>query len=127
MRAEKVLFIAIIATVIRLFLYSINHNPNLVIFIETMNGMTWTLLWIASVEYVNSRVPARWRTTGQSLLWAAYFGAGAVTVNIFSGRLYESMPMQKVYAINSLMIAAVAAVMGFIIVFTNPKRKTGDA
>jgi PPP family 3-phenylpropionic acid transporter len=111
MKPGIVVMIAIIATSVRLFFYSINSNPHLVIFIETMNGMTWTLLWIASVEYVNSIIPARWRTTGQSLLWAAYFGAGAILGNVISGRLYESMPMQRVYAINSLMVVAVVVLV----------------
>jgi len=92
MAPGKVVFMAILATSLRLFLYSVNSNPNLVIFIEAMNGMTWTLLWVSSVEFVNNIIPAKWRTTGQSMLWAAYFGAGAVTGNIVSGWMYQQMP-----------------------------------
>ncbi|MBE0655009.1 MAG: MFS transporter, partial [Bacteroidales bacterium] len=76
--------------------------------IETMNGITWTLLWLASVEFVNDIVPAKWRTTGQSLLWAAYFGAGAIAGNIIMGRLYQNMNMQKVYAITCVAILSIA-------------------
>jgi PPP family 3-phenylpropionic acid transporter len=123
----KVVMIAISATAIRMFFYSVNSNPHLVIFIETMNGMTWTLLWIASVEYINNLIPASWRTTGQSLLWASYFGAGAVLGNVFSGRLYQSMPMQNVYAINSILIAIIAVLAGFFILCNNKKRKVNDA
>lgn len=119
----KVLLIAIIATAIRLFLYSINNNPNVVIFIETMNGMTWTLLWIAAVEYINGLVPAKWRTTGQSLLWAAYFGAGAVSGNLFSGWLYKQMTMQNVYAINSLIVTGIAILTGLVIFIKNKNSK----
>jgi len=104
MAPGKVVFMAIIATAVRLFLYSINSNPDLVIFIETMNGLTWTLLWVSSVEFVNSLVPAKFRTTGQSMLWAAYFGAGAVSGNILSGWMYQFMPMKQVYATNGFMI-----------------------
>jgi len=86
----KVVLIAIFATALRLFFYSVNNNPNLVILIESMNGLTWTLLWVSAVEFVNNIVPAKWRTTGQSLLWAAYYGAGAVTGNIASGWLLST-------------------------------------
>lgn len=119
----KVVLIAIFATCLRLFLYSINSNPNLVILIESMNGLTWTLLWVASVEFVNSMVPAKWRTTGQSLLWAAYYGAGAVTGNIASGWLYQHMPMKQVYAINSLMIL-LAGIMAIYISFFSKVKQT---
>jgi len=119
MKPGKVVLIAIIATAVRLFLYSVNNNPNMVLFIETMNGMTWTLLWIASVEFVNGVIPAQWRSTGQSLLWAAYFGAGAITGNLFSGWLYDSMPMQRVFAINSILIVVIFFIAGAMVFYKN--------
>jgi PPP family 3-phenylpropionic acid transporter len=114
MAPGKVVFIAIIATSARLFLYSINSNPHLVILIEAMNGLTWTLLWVSCVEFVNNRVPAKYRTTGQSMLWAAYFGAGAVSGNILSGWMYQLMPMDQVYATHALIILVTAAVAFYI-------------
>ena len=107
MDASRPLLIAIIFTAMRLFLYSINNNPFMVIFIEILNGLTWTILWIASVEFVNKRVPSRWRTTGQSLLWASYFGAGAVIGSLLSGNLLDYMNMKMVFAINGVMITVV--------------------
>lgn len=118
----RVVFIAIIATSIRLFLYSVNNNPNLVIFIEAMNGMTWTLLWVSSVEFVNKLIPAQWRTTGQSMLWAAYFGAGAVLGNILSGWMYQLMPMKQVYSTHGWIILVTAGFAIYIFFF----RKTNE-
>jgi PPP family 3-phenylpropionic acid transporter len=118
MAPGKVVFMAVIATSVRLFLYSINSSPDLVIFIEAMNGMTWTLLWVSSVEFVNSKVPAKWRTTGQSLLWAAYFGAGAVSGNILCGWMYQLMPMNKVYMTHSLIILGTAIIALYIFFFS---------
>jgi PPP family 3-phenylpropionic acid transporter len=123
MAPGKVVLMAILATSLRLFLYSINNNPNLVIMIEAMNGMTWTLLWVSSVEFVNNIVPAKWRTTGQSMLWAAYYGAGAVTGNIVCGWMYQQMPMKQVYATNSLMIL-ITGIVAFYIFFFSKMNKT---
>lgn len=102
--AGKVLIIAIFGTALRLLLYYLNGNPYMVIGIESLNGITWTLLWIAAVEFVNEKVPAQWRTTGQSLLWAMYFGAGAVAGNVLIGSLYETMPMRQVFGIFSALV-----------------------
>lgn len=113
--AQNVLQIAIWGTAVRLLLYYLNGNPYVVIGIETLNGVTWTLLWIASVEFVNSQVPAQWRTTGQSLLWAMYFGAGAVLGNIIIGRLYESLPMRHIFGIFSMVVLAVAIIFWVMI------------
>lgn len=122
MAPGKVVFMAIIATSVRLFLYSINSNPDLVIFIEAMNGMTWTLLWVSSVEFVNNLVPAKYRTTGQSMLWAAYFGAGAVSGNILSGWMYQLMPMNQVYATHGLIILVTATVAFYIFFFSKTNK-----
>jgi PPP family 3-phenylpropionic acid transporter len=127
MKPGKVVIIAIVATAIRLFLYSVNSNPNIVVFIETMNGMTWTLLWIASVEHVNKLIPAIWRTTGQSLLWASYFGGGAILGNIISGRLYDLMTMKRVFALNSLMILGIFIVAAFALIINHKKRNSDNA
>ncbi len=43
----KVLIIAIFGTALRLLLYYLNSNPYTVIGIESLNGVTWTLLWLA--------------------------------------------------------------------------------
>ncbi|MBC7827631.1 MAG: MFS transporter [Chitinophagaceae bacterium] len=118
----NILLVAIFGTALRLFLYSINQNAYYVIAIETLNGISWTLLWISSVEYVNSMVAAQWRTTGQSLIWAAYFGGGAIAGNILAGRLYEIMPMRRVFGINSAFacIAGILALGVFMIFRERP-------
>lgn len=123
MKPGYIVIIAIVATTIRLFLYTLNSNPNLVFLIEMMNGMTWTLLWISSVEFINGIIPAKWRTTGQSLLWAVYFGAGAISGNILSGWLYESMSMQRVFGINSMLTAGITIIAAIVIVNNNRKNK----
>ncbi len=115
----KVLIIAIFGTALRLLLYYLNGNPYAVIGIESLNGVTWTLLWLASVEFVNAKVPAQWRTTGQSMLWAMYFGAGAVLGNIIIGRLYETMPMQQVFGIFSLLVLITGAAALLLLVRTS--------
>ena len=119
----KVLVIAIFGTALRLLCYYLNNNPYAVMGIETLNGVTWTLLWISAVEFVNEKVPAQWRTTGQSLLWAMYFGAGAVLGNISIGRLYETMPMQQVFGIFSLLVF-VTGIISFMLFYRSAKSKS---
>jgi len=118
--AEKILLIAVFGTSIRLMLYYFTGNPNLVIAIELLNGVTWTLLWIASVEFVNKNVPPAWRATGQSLLWAVYFGAGAIAGNLLTAKLYEIFPMRSVFGINSVIVFIVLLIS--LVVFSKPFR-----
>lgn len=120
--SRRVVLIAIAATALRLCLYSLNHTPQVVLLIETMNGITWTLLWISSVEFINEMIPSRWRTTGQSLLWAAYYGAGAILGNLIIGRMYQTMQIHSVYGAVSISIGIVFIVSLFILL--SGKRRT---
>jgi MFS transporter, PPP family, 3-phenylpropionic acid transporter len=75
------LLVTVIATAFRLFLYSLIKDPKVAILIELLHGISWSLFWVVCVEYVNMLVAKDWRATGQSLLYAAYFGAGAIVGN----------------------------------------------
>ncbi len=85
----KIFMITIIATMIRLILYSIVKVPVAAIPIELLHGISWSLYWVVCIEMVNKLVPAQWIATGQSILYAVYFGVGAVIGNFWAGWLYD--------------------------------------
>ena len=87
---KTTLLITVFATSLRLLLYSVVSNPHAALFIELLHGLSWSLFWVACVEYVNLLVQEDWRATGQSLLYAAYFGAGAIVGNFWTGFLYDT-------------------------------------
>jgi hypothetical protein len=93
---------------LRVWLYSATGDPWLVLAIEATNGVTWTWFWLAAVEVANRLVRPEWRATGQSLLWAAYQGAGAILGNWWCGWLYgREGDMRSVFAINGWASIAV--------------------
>ncbi len=60
-------------------------------------------------QYVNILVREDWRATGQSLLYAAYFGAGAIVGNFWTGFLYDTkMRIAEIFLLNAAGIAVVA-------------------
>lgn len=98
---------------VRAMLYATISTPGYVIFVELTHGMSLALLIVSSVEYINKLVPAQWRATGQSLFWAAIFGAGSLFGNLGVGYLYDRMSMQNVFQVFGwfLLGAAVLAVI----------------
>ena len=57
------------------------------------------------VEYVNKLVMEEWRATGQSLLYAAYFGLGAIAGNYWTGWLYDAkMKISAIFLLNAGMV-----------------------
>ncbi len=110
------LLITVIATSFRLVLYGTIKNPQLAILIELLHGISWSLFWVVCVEYVNRLVPEDWRATGQSLLYAAYFGAGAIIGNLWTGYLYDSkLKIADIFLLNAGIVVMVAVFIFFLV------------
>jgi PPP family 3-phenylpropionic acid transporter len=117
------LLVTVFATALRLLLYSVVKNPNAAIFIELLHGISWSLFWVVCVEYVNMLVREDWRATGQSLLYAAYYGAGAIAGNFWTGYLYDTkMKVAQIFLLNAVIVT----IVGFLIwlFMKNKKLKT---
>ncbi|HLG38538.1 MAG TPA: MFS transporter [Chitinophagaceae bacterium] len=108
---KTTLIITVIATAIRLILYNVTKNPVAAIPIEMLHGFSWSLFWVACVEYVNKLVAEKWMATGQSLLYAAYFGVGAIAGNFWTGYLSEKMKIADIFLLNSIAVFAVAIML----------------
>lgn len=104
---RTIIFTFFVAT-IRALLYSTISTPTYVIAVELTHGLSLALLIVASVEYINHVVPSQWRATGQSLFWAAIYGAGSLFGNTGVGVLYDLMSMQKIFQIFGWFLLGVA-------------------
>ncbi len=119
------LLITVFATALRLLLYSLVKNPNAAILIEILHGISWSLFWVVCVEYVNMLVREDWRATGQSLLYAAYYGAGAIAGNFWTGYLYDTkMKVAQIFLLNAGIVSIVGL---FIWVFMKKQKVNPDA
>lgn len=105
---KPALLLTIVATIVRLFLYSFIKNPYIAIPIELLHGLSWSLFWVVCVEYTNALVPEKWRATGQSLLYAAYFGVGTIMGNFLVGYFQElKYTVSKTFAICGILVSIV--------------------
>ena len=105
---KTTLLITVIATAIRLLLYSFIDNPTMALPIEILHGISWSLFWVICVEWINKLVNANWLATGQSLLYASYYGAGAVIGNYWTGYLAETgLKISEIFLINAGLVIAV--------------------
>lgn len=99
---HKILMITAAATCLRLILYSIVKIPMAAITIELLHGISWSLYWVVCIEIVNKLVPTHWIATGQSILYAVYFGIGAVIGNFWAGYLYDQgFTISNLFLINA--------------------------
>ena len=118
---KATLIITIFATAIRMSLYYLIKTPVATLPVELLHGFSWSLFWVVCVEYVNKLVEERWLATGQSLLYAAYFGAGAIAGNYWTEHfMTRGMKLADVFLLN----AGIVLVTG-IAVFLFIKDKKG--
>ena len=105
---KTTLLITVLATVIRMTLYYFIKTPVATLPVELLHGFSWSLFWVVCVEYVNRLVDEHWLATGQSLLYAAYFGAGAIAGNYWTGFLLSNgMPLAQIFLLNAGIVMLV--------------------
>lgn len=118
---KATLTITVFATALRMLLYSLVKNPQAAIAIEVLHGISWSLFWVVCVEYVNLLVKEDWRATGQSLLYAAYFGAGAIAGNFWTGYLSDAnMKISAIFLLNAGAVALVGIMVWIFLVKREP-------
>ena len=111
---KTTLIVTVLATTVRMLLYSITKNPYAALPIELLHGFSWSLFWVVCVEYINKLVDERWLATGQSLLYAAYFGIGAIAGNYWTEYfLSKGMKVSEVFLINAGLVFGVAVLLIF--------------
>ena len=119
---KTTLLVTVFATALRLFLYTIVDDPRAAIFIEVLHGISWSLFWVVCVESVNKLVPEQWTATGQSLLYASYFGVGAIAGNFWTGYLYDlQLNISEIFLLNGFMVSATGIAMWLFIKEKNGK------
>lgn len=120
---KTTLLITLAATTLRLFLYSWVNDPQWAIAIELLHGISWSLFWVVCVESVNSLVPQQWRATGQSVLYAVYFGAGQIAGNFWTGWLYDQqISIGRIFMLNGFLVLGVAVLCSVFIRFRDQTR-----
>jgi PPP family 3-phenylpropionic acid transporter len=113
---RKTFIVTAFATAIRMLLYSVVADPRWALLIELLHGISWSLFWVCCVQFTDLLVPSQLRATGQSLLYSAYFGIGAIVGNFWTGYLYDMRySLSKIFLINSVIVfIAVACIFTLI-------------
>jgi MFS transporter, PPP family, 3-phenylpropionic acid transporter len=122
---KKTLLISLLATALRMWLYSTVKDPYWALSIEVLHGISWSLFWVVCVEFVNKLVKDEWKATGQSMLYAAYFGIGAIAGNFWTSYLYDSnMKIAAIFLLNAGIILVTGIVVWIFIKQNKPMSST---
>ena len=108
------LMLAIVVTVIRFLLYAASGTPNLALFAQLLNGLTFPAMWVAGVSYADENAPAGMRTTAQGVFGATVFGLGNAVGGFTGGLLLESVGGRGLYLVFGVVLLAIVAIVALI-------------
>jgi PPP family 3-phenylpropionic acid transporter len=98
----KVLLTAMTAAMLRMLVYALIADPKIAVAIGAVQGLHFSLFWVAVVEIMHNLVPPQWRSTAQALLWSFHLGGGVTIGNITIGHLSDLFPMRLVMLMASV-------------------------
>lgn len=103
-KPHGLLIIAMVATILRLFLYAIFDSSAGILVFQLINGVTFSALWVAGVSYANENAPVGLSATAQGVFSAMLFGFGSAGGGYLSALLFEKVGGAQMYAIFGMMM-----------------------
>ncbi len=114
--ARRLIVFTMIVTALRLFAYGLISNPWIAIALGASHGISLALFFLAFIAFVHQFIPPEFRATGQSLIYAFYFGGGLAVGNIMTGLISEYIGMQKTMLVQagltSVLVIITLVVLG---------------
>nr|KAG5696507.1 hypothetical protein BaRGS_021043 [Batillaria attramentaria] len=101
------LYSAMFVLSVRLLAYSLLSNPWHVLFVETLHGVTFAVMWAAVTTHANSIAPAGMSASTQGLVGGMNFGIGKGLGSLLTGLLFDRVGARwtfRVYAVACLLL-----------------------
>ncbi|MFB0534437.1 MAG: MFS transporter [Anaerolineae bacterium] len=114
LKSYGLLMLTMVVTGIRLLLFAASGTPSLVLFIQFLNGLTFSAMWVAGVSYADENAPAGMSTTAQGLFGAMVLGFGMAVGGFIGGPLLESMGGRGLYLVFGVVVLATVAIVTLI-------------
>ncbi|MHB1356474.1 MAG: MFS transporter [Anaerolineae bacterium] len=104
--ARRMLMLALAASSLRLFLYSMLRSPLWVLPIQLFHGLAFSLLWTAGVAYADSLAPTGLGATAQAVFGAVEAGLAVVLGSLIGGIIYDTAGSAAIFRWSSLAVSA---------------------
>ncbi len=97
--------------VLRLLVYAAISTPQGVLVSQLMNGLTYAVVWVAGVSYVDQTAPTGISATGQGLFGSMVFGVGSAIGGFSGSMLLEALGGRGMFGVTGLFMLAFMGVL----------------
>ncbi len=97
---------------LRLVLYSLVAEPVLILFIQLLHGLCFSMIWIAGVNFADEFSPEGKTATAQSLFSAVILGLGSTVGSLAGGYFYDLLGPRQTF-LGAGLVALVAVLLVF--------------
>jgi len=105
------------AAALRWLAYGLLRDYHLVLAFQLLHGLSFAGFYVAGVTFMDRRVPARLRSTGQTVFNAATFGLGSVAGSNLFGVLFDRLHAGGMFFVAGVIAAA--AILGMVLLVPN--------
>jgi MFS family permease len=114
LKAHGLLVFGVAMTGIRLLLLAAVTQPIGVTVVQLMNGLTFSVIWVAGVTYANDNAPRGISSTAQGLFGSVLMGFGAATGNFLGGFLIDAFDTRLMFLFFGVLVLGSLAVFSLV-------------
>ena len=101
--AEGLLVIAFLIFILRWLLYSVIDVPLWALLVQLLHGLSFAAFLVGGVTFVSERTPQGFSATAQAIYSTVAFGLASISGSMIGGYLYDTVGMQDLFRIFSLL------------------------
>jgi len=105
----------------RFLLCSFVADPQTLVALQVFQGFTFVFFYASAIQYLHAIVPEEWKSTGQTVLTALFFGVSGIIGSSFGGWMMDAFGGAVLYK-----IMAAGSAIGFLFSFMLLKRAKGS-
>jgi PPP family 3-phenylpropionic acid transporter len=113
-KSRRLLNIALVITVVRLFWLSISTTPTMVLLTQLLSGVGFSAMWMAGVSYADENAPIGMSASAQGLFGAMVYGFGASIGGFAGGLLLENLGGRGTYLICGVFVLLITLIVALL-------------
>ncbi|UFJ39473.1 MFS transporter [Brevibacillus humidisoli] len=117
-KERQLIQVAAVVYVLRYLACSLVTDPQWVVYLQLLHGLTFAVFYLASIQYLYQIVPEEWRATGQTALAVIFFGISGIIGSFAGGWVFDRFGGSTLY-----LVMSIGSLLSLLFSTTVPKNR----